>query len=265
MVKRRNIKKTAVRRKDSFNEEIIGIEIPISAGGPLENSVMKPKENTNKELYWVFGAMVGLVIIFLVSYSIFQGLKNINYQGLSFKKEMFGQIPLYHYYYIGKVKTITGGVISEQNKKVDLFLRNDPNENNITVDGEIIFPEDKSVYIGIGNEGISNCKYTVIGLATLSSFLSQNGISVKAGVADLEDAKANNLTHISCEKYPSSAVILIEKGEKTKITKSKGYCYTISVNNCETLPAMEKFIVQSLIDARGRAKSSGQYKSDVTL
>ena len=173
---------------------------------------------------------------------------------------MFGQIPLYHYYYIGKIKTITGGVISEQNKKVDLFLRNDPRENNVSVDGEIIFPEDKTVYIGIGNEGVSGCKYTVIGLATLSSFLSQNGIGVNAGTADLESAKTNNLTHMSCEKYPASAVILIEKGNETKITKSMDYCYTISVNNCETLPAMEKFIVQSLVDARERAKSSGQYR-----
>jgi len=254
MVKRKNIKKIRTMEKKDLegNEESL-------------DEVMKPKINTNKELYWVFGAMVGLIIIFLVSYSIFQGFKNINYQGLTFKKEMFGQIPLYHYYYIGKIKSVTGGVVSEQNRKIDLFLRNNPKENNISVDGEIIFPEDKSVYIGIGSEGISECKYSVIGLATLSSFLSQNGIGIKAGAANLEDAKANNLTYINCEKYPESAVVLIEKGDETKITKSKDYCYTISVNNCETLPAIEKFIVQSLIDAKERAKSSGQYQNDVTL
>ena len=81
----------------------------------------------------------------------------------------------------------------------------------------------------------------------------------------MESAKANNLTWINCEKYPESAVILIKKGEETKITKTGENCYLISANNCETLPAMEKFVVQSLVDARERAKSSGQYQSDVTL
>ena len=111
-----------------------------------DENLEKPKKNTSKELYWVFGTMIGLIIIFLVSYSIFQNMKKIDYEGLKFTKEMFGEIPLFHYSYIGRVKTITGNVVSEQNKKIDLYLRNDPRENNVPIEGNIEFPEGKRIY-----------------------------------------------------------------------------------------------------------------------
>ncbi len=216
----------------------------------------------NRELLWVFGVMAGLIIIFLISYSVFQSEKKFEYEGLKFTKEMFGEIPLYHYYYIGKVKTPTG---VEQNKKVDIFLRNDPRENNVSIEGEIIFPLGKDVFVGVGDEGVTECDYSIIGIASLSSFLSQNGITAKGGSTDLEVSKATELDYIACDKYPAHAVILINGGEETHIKKTADNCYEITVNNCETLPAIEKFIIQSVLDAKDRRIASGEYESEVEL
>ena len=219
----------------------------------------------NKEVYWVFGVMALLIVIFLVSYSIFNSLKSFNYGGLEFTEEKFGEIPLFHYIYIGKVRTITGNAISYENKKVDLFLRNDPRENNVPIDADINFPAGKTVYVGIDDQGIPQCKYSVIGLATLSSFLSQNGFGVRAGTLSESAANANNIDYISCEKYPLNPVILIQEGAFTKVTKTKQNCYLIEVDNCETLPAVEKFVVKALIDAKARAIENGQYDEQVKL
>jgi len=44
--------------------------------------------------------------------------------------------------------------------------------------------------------------------------------------------------------------LLLRTGEETRINRN-GLCYYIDVADCEILPAIEKFIVQSIIDAKG--------------
>ena len=212
----------------------------------------KKTSGSDKELYWILGAMVGLIVVFLISFSIFQSMKTFEYQGLDFTKEKFGEIPLYRYYYFTNSLSTTGAVIGEP-KLVNLYLRNDPRKINIPIEGEIEFPrKGKFVYITINGTGLDQCKYSSIALASLSSFLTQNDFTVKGAVPNEAEAEENNIKYATCETRPDNAVILIQTGQETKIVKEAENCYVISSTNCEILPAVERFMIQVIIDAKAR-------------
>lgn len=205
------------------------------------------KESTDTKLYWVLGAMAGIFFLFFALSYFFQGLNNFEYQGLSFTKEYLGEIPLYRYSY----NSVTGSAIQEA-APVTLLLRHDPRENNVPIDGEIEFFRGKFVYLGINAEGLSQCPYSTLSIATLSSFISSNGFTSRAGTVNQTEAAEQNLTHVTCEGHPNNPVLIIQAGDESKITKD-GNCYTLQAANCEILQVVEKFEVQSIIDAKSRA------------
>lgn len=212
------------------------------------------KSKIDRETVWVLSVMAGLVILFLSSYYFFQSLKTFEYEGMSFTEEKFGDIPLYHYYYLTSFGAITGSAAGEP-RKVDVYLRNDPRENRVPVDGEIEFFRGKYIYLGINGTELTQCSFSSVALATLSGFVGQNGFTLKAGTANIEEANNETmLEHVSCELRPENPVIIIQSGESTKITKKEN-CYTIDVANCEVQEAVEKFVVQSIVDAKNRAAS----------
>ena len=224
----------------------------------------------DKQFYYVIGAMVGLIVLFLLAHSFFQSLKTFEYQGLEFSKEKFGDIPLYYYYYYTNPSYATGNVIQNEPRMINLYLRHDPRTNEIPVDGNLEFQRGKFIYITLNSTGLTECPYSTLALAGLSSFFGQNGFEIKGGVPDEAEAKKDNLEYITCEQHPDNSVILIKSGDETKIKrdsktvytavdgklagKSTEYsnCYTITVANCEILQATEKFMTQSIIDAKAR-------------
>ncbi len=205
----------------------------------------KAKYSINKQLLIILIGMATLVIIFFIASAFFQRLNKFEYNGLTFTKEKFGQIPVYHYYYFLKGKQ--GQLI-----KYNLYLRIDPRKNNVSINGEIVLRDDKSVYLSVNSTGLTQCEYGAAGIASLSQFLSGNQLIVRGASPDEKEAYDNNVWHATCEKWPSDTVILIEKGDSTKIIRDNENCYRIEVTNCEILDAIEKFQTQSIIDARER-------------
>jgi len=202
--------------------------------------------------------IVGLILLFLVSQSIITDMKSFEHNGLSFTEEEFSGITIFHYYYFTQKSGVTGAVTGEPSL-VDVFLREDPRTNNVPIDGEIIFPNrGKWIYISVDSTSeLSQCTYTNIALSSLSGFLASNGFTVKGAVPDQEEAEERDVRHADCESNPSNTVILIQKGDKSKITKitneeDGGSCYILEVNDCESLPVVEKFITQTIIDARSQ-------------
>jgi hypothetical protein len=182
-----------------------------------------------------------LAVVFVVSYFAFRNLGKIEYQGLEFKAEKFGSLLVYAYDYL--VRTPAG--IEEKT----LYFRVNPTENNVSVNGEITYPGDKEVYISSNSTGLMKCEDTMIALANLVLFLQNSDITVKSGTLDEEEAQAKNYTYATCANHPDNPVIEIRAGNETKIENS-GICYDIEIANCEMLPALEKFIVQSIIDSQ---------------
>lgn len=199
------------------------------------------KRTVKKYLPFVIWLAV-LAVIFIVLYFAFQGLGKVKYQGLVFTKEKYGDIPVYHYSYLTAISP-------DKLRTVEVLLRGNPAENKVPISGEISYPRGKIVYIGI-NSTVHECNYSTVGISPLTIFLANNGFNVKVGTLDKSEALKTNLTYVTCKEYPASAVISIRTGDETKIEKSGDLCYDIYISNCEIVPAIEKFIVQSMLDAK---------------
>ncbi|MDO8459673.1 MAG: hypothetical protein Q7S74_01055 [Nanoarchaeota archaeon] len=217
------------------------------------------KKHISKELFWIMGVMIILLIIFAVFYYIFYSFTHFNYQGLAFTKEKYGQIPVYHYYYY--FTNPNGQLV-----KYNLFLRNDPRKNTIPVNDTISLIAGRRTFVSVNTTGLDKCNSSSISVATLAKFLLDNGIPVRGASPDYKLANESGIIHATCELYPSNVIILLEAGNQTQIIKQKPNCYSITISNCEIEQAVEKFEVQSVLDAKAREKGreSGIYALNST-
>src|SRR3989338_8019577 len=125
-----------------------------------KNIIKKPDKN--REIYWVIGVMAAMILILTLAPMIFRSINTFTvYDSLTFTKERYDEIPVYHYYYYF---TDDDG----QQYQYNLYLRIDPRENHVPVQGEIIFPKDKDVYLSINGTGLTQCKYSSTAINSLS-------------------------------------------------------------------------------------------------
>lgn len=200
---------------------------------------------SKKEIYWILGAMVGLIVLILIISSIMHSSNAFTYQTLRFTKTSYGNLPVFLYNYNFKDPRFN----PPKEYSFNLLIRKDPRENNVPVNGNIEFSAAGSiVYVGING----TCKTANRDIASLTSFLNLNLFTIKGGLVDKAEAKKSNLTYISCDKYPDNVVILVQQANETRIDRTSNNCYTISISNCESLEAIEKFEIQAILDAKKR-------------
>ena len=200
------------------------------------------KEKQAREFWWVIGTMLGLIIVFFIFYWFFQSLNNFTYEGLAFTKEKFGQIPVFHYYYYFNDE-------AGKTYQYNLYLRNDPRKNVVPVKGDIELSIGNPVYISIDSRELAYCPMSSVAVSSIASFLSNNLLDVKSGIADKSIAQELNRSYVTCETNANDDVIILKAGNTTEVTRENS-CYVITAANCEIIPAVEKFIVQAIIDAR---------------
>ena len=200
----------------------------------------KPKQ---REVIWVVGTMIVIIGALVLVPIIVRTLSTFDYEGLTFTQEKFGKIPVYHYSYYF---TDTLG----QQYQYNLYLRHDPRTNMIPITNRIAFKEQRTAYITLNSTALASCPTGLRDIATFARFLSDNLITVEAGNVDRELAAQNNLSHVTCETHSGNIVLAIVPSNETKIAQSRG-CHTISYATCdEVLPALEKFMVQSILYAK---------------
>ena len=208
---------------------------------PVEQNLpWNPKQN---EVIWVVGTMVVIILALVLIPMFMRMFATFDYQGLTFTREKFGEIPVYHYsyYFIDDMG---------QQYQYNLYLRNGPRTNVIPINSNIKFKKDRKVYVILNSTALAQCPTGLRDIASIARFLSDNLISVQAGNIDGEIAAQNNLTYATCENRPDDVVISIVPGNETKITQMDE-CHTISYATCEeVLPALEKFMVKSILDAK---------------
>ena len=237
-------------KKESKKSKVKKNEIPIQ-----DNIVNPPEEikeipkNKHAKIFWVLGLLVFLIAAFFLSNYFFSRLNTFKYEGLTFTKEKFGEIPVYHYYYY----------ITPQ-LKYNLYLRNDPRDSAVSLTGNAVsqgieFSKQDSIYLTVSPEGLTQCEYGRAGIGTLASFLADNQLNVIGAASDEELAKEANVKYATCEFRPSEKVILLQAANKTEIIHEKENCYIINIANCEIFDAVEKFEVQSILDAKTRRES----------
>ena len=204
-----------------------------------------PKERKlEKELLGVLIFLGVLILVFVIASAYFKSLNSFEYEGLTFSKQRIGEIPLFHHSYY--IKAQDGKLI-----KYNLYLRNDPRENDVPIEGipsKLLLPGAVS-YLSVNSEGLGECKYSPLAVASISSFMSDNQMKVIAGNLDFWQAGANRDKWVTCENQQGNRVVEILKGNQTKVS-IKDNCYRIEVNDCRILEAVEKLEVQSVADIR---------------
>lgn len=234
MVQRKVSKKNNVESEEIISEEVQD-----------KKSFHEQRKIEKKQLVWVVGWMIALVLIFILASWYFNNAKTIDYKGLSFTKEKFSGLEVYHYYYYFKDK-------SDNILKYNLYIRNNPFDlESIPVKGEIEFPQGRYVYIGVNSSGLTECQYSSAAIGTLSNFLTDNGFTVRGGTAEKNVSGEESFRFVSCESTPDNPTIIIKSGNETSITR-KDNCYYVQANSCQILQVIEKFQVQSILDAKSR-------------
>ncbi len=225
-------------------------------GEEIGNISSKIPTNTKYIAAWV----VGLVLLFIILNYAFPliykalGVGTINYQGLAFTKESIGTgkpIIIYHYYYLYRDSM---GELVQNN----IYLRNDPRTNTVPVTSPIEFFHGLPVYVGVDADSLSKCNQSSIAISELAAFVKNAGFNVHGGTINATEAESQNVTYVSCNNQTNSTVIQFVMGNMTGITRTSQICYKISTASCsDVLSASEKFIVQSIIDAKNADSKAG--------
>jgi len=197
-----------------------------------------------KQFIIIVFSMVVLILLVLFVYWYLQSIQTVNYEGIKFEKQKYGKMIFYYYYYT--LENPAGNVI-----KYNLYFRNDPRSlRDIPVTGNITYPaEGDYMFVSVNNSGFEKCGDSVLAMGTLGGFLSNNYINFMLASPDMNESRTKNISYINCGGNVTKTTLLIMVGNETKITK-KDKCYTMEVANCEILKAVEKWELQSLVDAR---------------
>lgn len=200
------------------------------------------------EIMWIVGFAVVLVLIFLSTQQVVKWNTQFDYEGLHFTKTKIGKIPLYHYYY---------NFIDNQGKSIryNMYLRTDPRENEISVEGRPILMTTRLAYVALDlNSNLEECSDSNLAVGDFALFLQQNQFSVKSGITNESLAEELDKDYVTCELKDSVEVFEITRGEETRI-ESQDLCTKIIVGpDCEILNAIEKLKVSIVSDARSRAQ-----------
>lgn len=209
---------------------------------PRKNKQTIQEKKLTKDLFKIGGFLLFLVVLYFVAAAYFKSLGTFNYEGLTFTKEKYGNLPVYRYYYYF---TTNDGRVLQYN----LYLMSDPRKNDVSITGDPIVFSHRAVYVSL-DDSYPICPDNQAGVVDLSTFLADNQLSVVAGITNRTLAIDLDRQYVTCERKPESEVIELRGGNETRV-EIHGNCHIIYIGpDCRVRPAVDKFKVQSILDAR---------------
>jgi len=204
------------------------------------------KSNDSRQLAWVLGVMVGILVFLLVFFLVGESLRKFEYGGFKFDKVKFGKLTFYHTAFSIN-NQITGSAIGSYN----LFLRKDPRKIEVPVDAKISFDNAENNITYLSFDADWKCEDKGIALTELAKFLDAFGGNLKAGTTNINAATIDE-PYVVCENTGKANIIVVKEGNESSIKQDKDnlYCYVLTVKDCNILDVTEKFIVETLIQAR---------------
>src|SRR3989344_2842758 len=121
-------------------------------------------KSAHPEIYWVIGGMVVVLFALVVIPILMRTFNTFDYQGLTFTREKFGEIPVYHYSYYFSDEL-------GQQYQYNLYLRNDPRANKVPIADTIRFNDRKMTYITMNSTALAECSTSLRDVAALAQFL----------------------------------------------------------------------------------------------
>lgn len=233
MIKKKSVKKRK-GSKLTANEKI-----ELKMEGELPKKSIREKEN--RQLTWFFIIIGAVFAIVLISYFGVERAKGFNYGDIEWRIENYPNLKIYH----GRFMALSGADIS-----YNIFLRNDPRKNNVATEGT--FANFKYGGIMSFSSEVNKCRGELPrAIADAGAFLRQG-----VGVGDIEFGSTNETMALDadkefarCNTILDRTVVVFEIGEPSVIQDlDNPYCYVISVENCEDILPIEKFIVKSVGD-----------------
>ncbi|MEK6827403.1 MAG: hypothetical protein AABX99_02885 [Nanoarchaeota archaeon] len=233
--------KKSVEKKEVceiFSVEKNGKEETVqSCGVESEKPASSEQLNKEKKIFLKLAIILGgLVLFFAMFYLMSYYSMHFDYRGVKFEVTKMGQLTLY--------KTSLP-VTTSDGKRADynFYLRNDPRKlEEIKFDGQISL--SPNMVLNMTNS--FNCNGDgMIAIANLQNLYNLIGTKM------IRDENA------TCDLEGRYMFLRIRDGNKTGIMESgvKGGCYDLDVNNCEILPATEKFMIETLIEVNAKLKS----------
>jgi len=230
MVKRKNKGKREAKKSVAEEDEFSRTwdELP-------EESI---REIETRQLIGFF-VIVGVVFaLSLALYFYVQSSKTFSYAGAKWVVE---KVP-------GPIKVVYHGrfpMLNGANYKYNIFLRNDPRENDVPTEGKF-----KSFrvggYISLSPE-IDKCRGDVSTIMRdLGSFLiSAVGVrTLQAATSSFEVHNQTRRAYATCDTQ-GRTVIMMEKGSSSvEQSKTNPFCYTIKVKDCDDTAPVEKFMTE---------------------
>lgn len=219
-------------------------EEPLIDWKDIGNRIMK--------MPWFVWAIIVLIVAGIVFYGVGKIISNefntIEYKDLTFTKEKYGEVIMYHYFYsfVNKNKEVV---------RYNMYLQNDPRKNPATYEGDMTL-DAHNVYLSIDTDAIGNCSNSRLAVGKLSEFFVSNDFNITVATPDLESANKYNTSIANCETNPDDLVVLLTSGNKTKVTQNNR-CFVIEANDCQILEASERFMVESVAEAKARSLREG--------
>jgi hypothetical protein len=198
----------------------------------------KVEGNEDRQFFWFIAITLIVFASFLVPYFYFESKKNFEFENIYWTVEEHN-IEIYH----GIFPKFT-----EQGGTYNIYLRNDPRENDVPVSGELS-SFTKNGFVSVTPEFeqcVGGGVYRMI--IDLSGFLRGTlGMqNLEAATTSLERSEETNTTYIDCTSVDQT-VIILQTGNESLISQSPESpgCYTIQVRSCDDVAPIEKFIVET--------------------
>jgi hypothetical protein len=202
-----------------------------------KNLIRFLKNKQDRQLFWVLIIIVVVIASFLATYFYIQSLKKFEFAGIIWVKEDHNGLIIYH----SRFPIIHNGILRSY---YNLYARNDPRENNISVNA---FYEFYPEVIISNTPEAAECSGAARITGDLSMFLNAIPpiLKVSGAVSDKEKADELNLAFANCSSAVNKTVILIQKSETPSIERGlvNRNCYMINIGNCENTAAVERFII----------------------
>lgn len=191
----------------------------------------------------VIGLVVVVIGMVVVGWVISESRK-VDYIGLTFTKENFGQIPIYTTQLSGQ--TINGNPINFK-----LALRDNPKESKIPFVGDLRLDLDRDLYLSVDMEsGVHECGSDA--MINFGYFMGGLEYDLLTGVTSKEAAEEFDKPRVVCENTNGATVFILTTGNESRIVQQgRDDCYILEVNSCELTSVMERLEIAILAYIRG--------------
>lgn len=224
------VKKSKKKLSEEEKEEL-------AAEGELPKRSMRKSED--KQLAWVVGIIVVVFVFTLVTYFWFEKVESFEFGGVDWVFEEDAN------YYHGRFDALLG-----QGYVYNIYLRNDPRENNVPTEG--VFGEFKYGVVISTSPEFDLCRGDASRvMRDLGAFMREGfgAGPIESGSTNEDVANSSERRFATCDSINDRTVIIVKRGDNFVARDGNNpTCYVVSVGNCDDASAVEKFMLKVISD-----------------